>query len=58
MDGSAITVGLGATPTPDWLKDVVPVLGLQLKVHNALRTFYNACQVSLLGVHVSADHSV
>lgn len=36
LDGNAVTFGLGTSPGPDWLKDVVPTLGLRLKVHNAL----------------------
>ena len=46
MDGNAIAIGLSTSPGPDWLKDVVTKVGLRLKVHNALRTLYNATQVS------------
>jgi len=38
MDGKAITFGLASAPGHDWLRDVVPVFGQRLKVHNALRT--------------------
>lgn len=37
LDGHAIGVGLSTSPGPDWLKDVVPQLGVRLKVHQALR---------------------
>ena len=47
LDGNAIAMGLASTPGPDWLKDIVPTLGVRLKVHNALRTLYNANMVSL-----------
>ena len=46
LDGSAIVFGLGTTPSPAWLKDVVPALGLRLKVHNALRSWNAAGEVS------------
>ena len=46
MDGSAISFGVASTPGPDWLRDVVPVLGLRLKVHNRLRSLVASCQVS------------
>lgn len=45
MDGKAIAAGLATCPGPDWLKDVVTKVGLRLKVHTALRTFYNNSQV-------------
>lgn len=48
MDGKAIAFGLASSPGHDWLKDVVPALGLRLKVHNALRTLVNVFQVSEL----------
>ena len=32
MDGKAIAFGLASSPGHDWLKDVVPALGLRLKV--------------------------
>ncbi len=61
LDGCAIAVGLGSSPGPDWLKDVVPVLGLRLKVHNALRTWLSTSQVSwfagLCRFAVSFDNS-
>lgn len=47
LDGNAIAMGLASTPGPDWLKDIIPTLGVRLKVHNALRTLYNANMVSL-----------
>ena len=46
VDGSAIAFGLGTTPSPDWLKDVVPALGLRLKVHNVLQSLNAAGEVS------------
>ncbi len=49
LDGKAIAVGLASSPGPDWLKDVVPTLGLRLKVHNAVRTMYSEWQVSSAG---------
>ena len=38
MDGAAIKFGLGTSPGPQWLQEIVPVLGQRLKVHNELRT--------------------
>lgn len=38
MDGSAVKYGLGTSPGPQWLQEIVPVLGQRLKVHNDLRT--------------------
>ncbi len=38
MDGNAISLGFASSPGPDWLKDVVPTLGLRLKVYNDLRS--------------------
>lgn len=43
MDGNSIAMGLGPTPGPDWLRDIIPV---RIKVHYALRTLYNANMVS------------
>lgn len=37
MDGDAILVGFSSTPGPDWLKDMIPKVGLRLKVYSALR---------------------
>ena len=45
MDGTAIALALAPGPGPDWLKDVVKKVGLRLKVHNALRTLCNECEV-------------
>ena len=45
MDGNAINFGLASAPGPDWLKDVVPTLGLRLKVHNSLRALCSTNQV-------------
>ena len=47
MDGKDIAFGLATAPGPDWLKDVIPALGLRLKVHNSLRTWCAECQVSI-----------
>lgn len=38
MDGSAVKYGMGTSPGPQWLQEIVPVLGQRLKVHNDLRT--------------------
>lgn len=46
MDGDAVAVGLASSPGPDWLKDLVPKVGVRLKIHNALRSLYLQCQVS------------
>ena len=46
MDGNAIVFGLGSSPGPGWLKDVIPTLGQRLKVHNDLKVLVNS-QVSL-----------
>ena len=48
MDGSAVALGLAATPGPDWLKDIVSKIGQRLKVHNALRTLCSESQVSTI----------
>ena len=42
MDGKAIAFGLATAPGPDWLKDLIPTLGLRLKVHNSLRSWYTS----------------
>ena len=41
-------MGLASSPGADWIKDIVPLLGVRLKVHNALRTLCNADVVSAL----------
>ena len=41
LDGSAISMGLASSPGPDWIKEIVPLLGVRLKVHNALRALFN-----------------
>ncbi len=46
MDGDAIAVGLASGPGADWLKEVVPKVGLRLKVYGTLRSFFTQCQVS------------
>lgn len=56
MDGKAIAAGLATCPVPDWFKDVVVKVGLQLKVHTALRTLYNNSQVHT-GLHFVMYHS-
>ena len=38
MDRAAIKCGFGTSPGPQWLQEIVPVLGQRLKVHNELRT--------------------
>ena len=48
MDGKAIAFGLASAPGPDWLRDVVPTLGLRLKVHNALCSLVSPSQVCSL----------
>lgn len=40
LDGSAISMGLASSPGPDWIKEIVPLLGVRLKVHNALRALF------------------
>lgn len=50
MDGNAVTYGLASAPGPDWLKEIIPTLGIKLKVHNALRSLFSEAQVSA-GVH-------
>lgn len=47
LDGCAITVGMASSPGPDWLKDVIPILGTRLKVHQALRTLLTDKQVCI-----------
>ena len=49
LDGSAIAVGLASSPGLDWLKDIVPLLSVRLKVHNALRTLINE---EMVGVYL------
>lgn len=53
MDGAAISAGLASCPGPDWLKDVLPRVGIRLKVHNALKALYHQVQVSHYHVHSS-----
>ena len=48
MDGNALAFGLASSPGPGWLKEIVHTLGQRLKVHNDLKTLFNADQVSLL----------
>ena len=48
LDGNAIAMGLASSPGPDWIKDIVPVLGVRLKIHHALRAIYNDDIVSSL----------
>lgn len=53
MDGKAIAFGLATAPGPDWLKDLIPALGLRLKVHNSLHTW---CQVSVCSIYMLYTH--
>ena len=50
MDGKAIAFGLATAPGPDWLKDLIPALGIRLKLHNCLRSWYTDCQVRRKGI--------
>ena len=45
MDGDAILMGFASSPRPDWLKDIVPKVGLRLKVYSALRNLHLQSQV-------------
>ena len=47
MDGSAIAFGIATSPGPDWLKELVPTLGLRLKLHNDLKALIHSEQVSM-----------
>jgi len=47
MDGKAITFGLTFVPSHNWLRDMVPVFGQWLKVHNGLHTLVIVSQVRL-----------
>ena len=38
MDGEAICAALASTPGPDSLRDVVPKLGLRLKVYRVIKS--------------------
>ena len=38
MDGEAICSALASTPGPDSLRDVVPKLGLRLKVYRVIKS--------------------
>lgn len=40
MDGDAILVGFASSSGPEWLKDIVPKVGLRLKVYSALRSLH------------------
>ena len=40
MDGGAIAFGLSSSVGAEWLKEVVPKVGLRLKVHAALHSLY------------------
>ena len=48
MDGAAITAGLASGPGPDWLKEVVPKVGLRLKVYGCIRSFFTPSQASII----------
>ena len=37
MDGVALAMALASSPGPDCLKDVVPRLGIRLKVYQAIK---------------------
>lgn len=50
LDGNAIAMGLASSPGPDWIKDIVPVLGVRLKVHHALRALYNANSANVVSL--------
>ena len=51
LDGPAIAVGLGSTLGTDRLRDVIPQLGMRLKVHHSLRTLCTDWQVCLVFLH-------
>lgn len=40
LDGDAIVLGLASDPGPSWLKDIIPKMGVRLKVHSVLRSLY------------------
>ena len=41
MDGEAILMGFASTPGANWLKEIVPKVGLRLKVYNNLRKLHD-----------------
>lgn len=45
IDGGAVAVGLSCS-SPEWLKDVIPKVGLRLKVHGSLLALSSHCQAS------------
>ena len=55
--------GLGTSPGPQWLQEIVPVLGQRLKVHNDLRTLclqdqeLELASSGWMQVHVCTRHS-
>lgn len=50
LDGQAVAAGLGGSNGCDWLKDVVPKIGLRLKVHKSLEDLFHKMQVSLVAM--------
>ena len=46
MDGESLETLLGTTQGPDCLKELIPKVGIRLKVYQRIRTaMYNRCQV-------------
>ena len=41
MDGDALSTLIGITPGPDCLKDLVPKVGVRLKVYQCIKAIYN-----------------
>ncbi len=56
MDGAAIAYGLASCPGPNWLQDVIPKVGLRLKVHHALVKLCTECQVKTDNYDIANDY--
>ena len=41
MDGEALSTLIGIIPGPDCLKDLVPKIGMRLKVYQNIKAIYN-----------------
>lgn len=41
MDGEALSTLIGIIPGPDCLKDLIPKVGVRLKVYQCIKAIYN-----------------
>ena len=55
MDGESLEALLGTTQGPDCLKELIPKVGIRLKVYQRIRTaMYNRCQIFSSVSHIRA----